>query len=351
MKIRRTIKIGNKVIGEKCPCFFIAEIGVNHNGELLLAKKLDDIAVAAGADAVKFQKRDIDNMLTKEAQAQPYGGAHSFGGTYGAHRRHLELSEKDFLELKKYCDDKKICFLASGWDRKSVDFINTLGVKALKIASSDLTNIPFLRYVAKKGKPILISTGMANMSEVEHAVKEVKKINDKIILLHCTSTYPCRFEDVNLNILKTYKRKFGPLVGYSGHEQGIAVTLCAVVMGAVVVERHFTIDRSMKGPDHAASLEPQGLYKLIRDIRTYEKSLGSFKKRFLEIERPIREKLSKSLVSVRIIPKGVLITKTMLTEKSPGNGIPPYEINNVIGCHAKIDIPGDTTMTKNMILR
>lgn len=347
--MQKTVKIGNKVIGEDYPCFLIAEIGINHNGEVSLAKQLVDIAVTSGADAVKFQKRDIDSLLTKEMQNRPYDGAHSFGYTYGEHRRYLELKERDFIELKKYCDKKRICFLASGWDRKSIDFLDDLGVKALKTASADLTNIPFLEYVAKKGKPLLVSTGMADMSEVKKAVSAIEKINDQIVLLQCTSVYPCKFEDVNLNVIKTYKKEFGPLIGYSGHEQGIAVSLCAVVMGAVIVERHFTIDRSLKGPDHAASLEPQGLYKLIRDIRSYEKALGSCEKKCLSVEKPIRAKLAKSLVSACRIPKGTRITRRMLTEKSPGTGIMPYRINEVIGRKTKRVIEKEKTITQDLI--
>jgi len=348
-EMKKTIKIGNKTIGEGYPCFIIAEAGVNHNGELALAKKLVDIAVAAGVDAVKFQKRDIDSILTKEAQARVYSGPHSFGDTYGEHRKHLELKEGDFFELEKYCDDRNIIFLASGWDKKSIDFLNELGVCAFKMASADIINTPLLEYTAKKGKPMIISTGMANMDEVEGAVNAVKKINDQVILLQCTATYPCKFEDVNLNVIRTYKKKFGPLVGYSGHELGIAITLCAVVIGAVVVENHFTIDRTMKGPDHAASLEPQGLYKLVRDIRSYEKALGSFEKRCLESERPIREKLAKSLISACKILKGTIITAEMLTEKSPGSGVPPYKIKGVIGQKAKVDIEEDKVITEEMV--
>lgn len=343
------VKIGNKIIGLGYPCFVIAEAGVNHNGELALAKKLVDIAVAAGVDAVKFQKRDINSMLTRQAQDKTYAGPHSFGQTYGEHRKALELKEFEFFELKRYCEERNICFLASGWDRKSIDFLEELRVDAFKIASADLTNIPFLEYIAKKEKPILLSTGMAEMREVEQAVQAVKKINENIIVFQCTSTYPCKSEDVNLNIIKTYKKKFGPLIGYSGHEPGIAVTLCAVVMGTVAVERHFTIDRTMKGPDHAASLEPQGLYKLVRDIRIYEKAVGSFEKKCLESERPIRRKLAKSLVSVCKIVKGTIITKEMLTEKSPGMGIPPYKIEKIIGKRAKVDIEEDKTITEEML--
>lgn len=347
--MKETVKIGEKAIGRGQPCFFIAEAGINHNGELTLAKKLVDIAVAAGADAVKFQKRDIDSLFTKKMLAKPYAGPHSFGETYGEHKRALELRDYDFFELKKYCDDRKICFLASGWDRKSVDFLEELGVEAFKIASADLTYTSFLEYVAKKEKPLIISTGMADMNEVEKAVNAVEQINQQIILLQCTSTYPSQAEDVNLNVIRTYQEKFGPLIGFSGHELGIAISLCAVVMGAVVVERHFTIDRTMRGPDQAASLEPQGLYKLIRDIRAYEKARGSFEKKCLESERPIREKLATSLISSCRIPKGAVIKDAMLTEKSPGTGIEPYRIKEVIGNKAKIDIEEDTTITEEMI--
>lgn len=347
--MRETIKIGNKTIGEGYPCFIIAEAGVNHNGELALAKKLVDIAVASGADAVKFQKRDIDSILTKEAQAKPYGGPHSFGETYGEHRRALELKDFDFFELKKYCDERNIIFLASGWDRKSIDFLDELGVEAFKMASADLTNTPLLEYTAKKTKPMIVSTGMADMHEVEGAINAIKGINDQLIIMQCTGTYPCKFEDVNLNVIKTYKEKFGPLVGYSGHELGIAITLCAVVLEAVIVERHFTIERTMKGPDHAASLEPQGLYKLVRDIRAYEKSLGSFEKKCLKSEKPIRQKLSKSLVSACKIAQGTVIKEEMLTEKSPGTGIPPYGIKEIIGRRAKVDIDEDKTITEEIL--
>lgn len=347
--MKKSIKIGHKIVGEGYPCFIIAEVGVNHNGEIGLAKKLVDIAVVAGADAVKFQKRDIDSILTKEAQAKPYGGPHSFGDTYGEHRRALELKDRDFFELKKYCSDRNISFLSSGWDRRSIDFLNELSVCAFKVASADLTNTPFLEYTAKKGKPIIISTGMADINDVEEAIDALKKYNDQIIILQCTTTYPCKFKDVNLNVIRTYKKKFGPLIGYSGHELGIAITLCAVVMGAVVVEKHFTIDRTMKGPDHAASLEPQGLYRLVRDIRVYEKSLGSFEKKCLASERSVRKKLAKSLVSVCKISRGAIIKKEMLTEKSPGNGIPPYKIKEIIGRKAKIDVEVDKTITEEMI--
>ena len=347
--MRKKIKIGNKIIGDNNPCFIIAEVGVNHNGELTLAKKLVDIAVAAGADAVKFQKRDIDSMLTKEAQAKPYGGPHSFGVTYGEHRKALELRDFDFFELKKYCDERNIIFLTSGWDKKSIDFLDELGVWAFKMVSGDVINTPLLEYAAKKNKPMILSTGMSDMQEVERAVDAIKEINDQLIILQCTSTYPAKFEEIRLNVIKTYKDKFGPLVGYSGHELGVAITLCAVVMGAVVVERHFTIDRTMKGPDHAASLEPQGLYKLVRDIRTYEKSLGSFEKKCLESEMPARHKLTKSLVSTCMIPEGSIVTEGMLTEKSPGTGIAPYKLKEIIGRKTKRDIEEDTTITEEMI--
>jgi len=235
--VQKRIKLGSKTIAKGQPCFIIAEAGINHNGKVGLAKKLVDIAAAAGADAVKFQKRDINSVFIKEVLNRSYSGPHSFGKTYRGHKKALEFSDRDFRKIKKYCDKKKILFLASGWDRKSVDFLESLDVAAFKIASADLTNTALLRHTARKKKPIILSTGMATMKEVIRGVGTVRKINERLVVLHCTSTYPCKTQEVNLNIIRTYKRKFGPLVGYSGHELGIATTLCAVVMGAVMVAR------------------------------------------------------------------------------------------------------------------
>lgn len=345
----KKVKIGNKLVGEGEPTFIVAEAGVNHQGELYIAKMLVDVAVDAKADAVKFQKRTIEKILTKEGLKRPYGGPHSFGETYGEHRRALELSGDDYKEIKRYCDEKGIIFLASAWDEDSADFLEKLHVPAYKIASADLTNTPLLEYIAQKGKPVILSTGMSNMDEIEHAVNSIKKYNDQLILMQCTSTYPSRFEDIHLEVIKTLSKKFNVPVGYSGHELGIAISLAAVALGAVMIERHFTIDRTMKGGDHAASLEPRGLKKLVRDIRAFENAKGSAEKRLLESEIPIRKKLAKSIISKIEIKKGTVITRDMLTVKGPGTGFAPYEMDLVIGKRAKRDIKEDIVLTKGDI--
>lgn len=345
----KRVKIGNKFVGEGEPTFIVAEAGVNHQGKLHIAKMLVDIAVDARVDAVKFQKRKIERILTKEGLERPYGGPHSFGETYGEHRKALELSEDDYKEIKRYCDEKGIIFLASAWDEESADFIEELNVPAYKMASADLTNTPLLEHIAKKGKPVILSTGMSSMDEIEHAVNTIKRYNDQLILMQCTSTYPSEFEDIHLEVIKTLKNRFNVPVGYSGHELGIAISLAAVALGAVMIERHFTIDRTMKGGDHAASLEPPGLKKLVRDIRAFEKAKGSAEKRLLESEIPIRKKLAKSIVSKVEIKKGTEITKDMLTTKGPGTGFAPYQMDLVVGKKAKRDIKEDTVLVEEDI--
>jgi len=344
----KTIKINNRLVGEGQPVFFIAEAGLNHMGQIKVAKEMVDLAVSANADSVKFQKRKKEKMLTKAGLDKPYGGPHSFGNTYGEHRDALELSEDEFRELKKYCDEKGILFTASVWDEDSADFVDSLGVAFHKVGSPDMTNLPLLEKLAKFNKPIILSTGMASMEEVEEAVKIIEKHNKELILLHCTSTYPSEFEELDLRGMNVLK-KFGYPVGYSGHERGIAISLAAAVMGACVVERHFTLSRDMKGGDQAASLEPTGLRKLIRDIRVYEKSLGSERKEIKESEKPIALKLRKSLVSTKAIKKGEVITQDMLTAKSPGDGLPPKHYYTLPGKKAAKDIPEDVVIHKEDI--
>ena len=331
MKMSDRIQIGNKWIGKGEQTFVIAEAGINHQGDFKIAAKLVDIAAFAGADSVKFQKRNIKSLLTKEGFDKPYQNANSFGKTYGEHRLALELSEDDFKKLKEYAESKDLIFLASPWDVESADFLDSIGMVAFKMASADLSNIPFLDLVAKKGKPMIVSTGMADFDEVERAYNTINQHIDEIIILQCTSTYPSEFHNINLNVLKTYQEKFDCPIGYSGHERGIAIPVAAVAMGACVIERHFTIDRTMKGGDHAASLEPGGLQKMIRDIRAIEQSLGSFEKKKLDSEINVALKLKKSLTSAKPIEEGTVITKEHLTAKCPGDGIPPSEFDDLIG--------------------
>lgn len=332
-------------IGGSNPCFVIAEGGINHQGELALAKKLVDLAKECNADCVKFQKRTVERILCKEGLERIYDTPNSFGRTYGEHKHHLELSEQEFIELKKYADEVGILFTASGWDEESVDFLDEIGVPFFKMASADLTNFPLLEHTAKKGKPMIISTGMADMATVAKAYEHVRRFTEKIVLLQCTSTYPSSAAETNLRVMQTYREQFpDAVVGYSGHERGLQISLAAATLGAKVVERHFTLDRTMKGGDHAASLEKAGLEKLIRDIHTVELALGDGVKRLNESERPCFVKLSKSCVSAVPIPAGTVVTRQMVTTKGPGKGISPMYIDSVVGARAARDIEADVVL-------
>jgi N,N'-diacetyllegionaminate synthase len=339
------VKIGNKTVGKGHPCYFIAEAGVNHNGSLDLAKQLVDAAFAARADAVKFQKRTIEDILTREALDMPYTSPTALAPTYGEHRKRLELSQKDFLSLAKYAKTKGITFLASGWDAKSVDFIDSLGVPAFKTASADLTNLPLMEHTAKKGKPMIVSTGMSTMDEVSEALEVIKKYNQQVILLHCVSNYPCESLEVNLKVMETLRDKFDVPVGYSGHEKsGWAVTLAAVTMGAVLIERHFTLDRTLPGPDHAASLDTLGLSRLIANIHDMETAFGSPEKRISDAEAAVRKRLAKSIVAACEIKKGARIQPEMLTVKGPGSGLKAKYLPSLYGKVAKHTIKADSLL-------
>lgn len=342
---KKTINMGEKFIGEDYPCFFIAEAGINHNGQMSKAKELIDMAKRCGADCVKFQKRTISRILTKEGLEKLYKNDRSFGTTYGEHKRFLEMSFDQFHEMKAYADSVGILFTASGWDEDSVDFLDKLGVPFFKMASADLTNFPLLEHTAKKGKPMIISTGMADMETVCKAYDLVSKYNNDIVILQCTSSYPTLDEDIHLNVIQTYKKRFpNAIIGYSGHEKGVAISLGAVALGAKLVERHFTLDRTMKGGDHAASLEESGLHRLIRDIHIMEKARGGYEKKMQKAEEGCFLKLSKSLVSTCALPKGTVITRDMLTTKGPGRGISPMRMDEIIGMTIKTDVDEDVVL-------
>ena len=344
----RTIKdIG---INSDSKTFFIAEAGINHNGNIINAKKLIQIAKDAGADAVKFQKRTINRILTKEGLEKDYATKNSFGKTYGEHKKYLELSFDEFRELKEYSDKLGIMMTASGWDEESVDFLDSIDVPFFKMASADLTNFPLLEHTAKKNRPIIISTGMSDFLTVQKAYNLVSKINNKVAILQCTSSYPTKLEDINLNVIKDYQIEFpNAIIGYSGHENGIGVSIAACAIGAKIIERHFTIDKTMKGGDHCASLEPEELTSLIKNIRDVGVSMGNFIKTKLESEEKCFIKLSKSLVSNRNLKKNQIITRDDLTTKGPGNGISPMRIAEIIGKKILIDLDEDMVLKEEYI--
>ena len=344
------LQLGNKNVGDGHPAFIIAEIGINHQGDVSIAKNLIQKAKECGADAVKLQKRSISRILTKSGLEMAYDNRNSFGKTYGEHKIALELSEADYHELNTYCKKMDIIFCASGWDEESIDFLDEMGIPFFKMASADLTNFPLLVHTAKKNKPMILSTGMADMKMVQAAYSQVNQINNQIAILQCTSTYPSAFSEVHLNVLQTFMKEFpDTVIGYSGHEQGIAVSPVAVALGAKIIERHFTLDRTMKGGDHAASLEPQGFAKMVRDIRHIEEAMGSTEKKIQESEAPVFRKLAKSIVSAVDINSGDSITADMLTTKGPGTGISPMRLNDLIGKISKIDIPADQVIMEEDI--
>jgi sialic acid synthase len=344
------VKIGKKYVGPGERTFVIAEVGLNHNGDIELAKKLIDAAKDADADAVKFQKRTTTEILTKEGLNKAYSSPHAYGATYGEHRDKLEFSEKDYQELKKYSEDRGILFFASVWDEKSADFLENLNIDAYKIPSADTINIPLLDYVAKKNRPVLLSTGMNTIEEIEAAVHTVTKHNPRVIIFQCLSLYPSPEDKINLRFFDVLKEKFHPLpVGYSGHEMDLLPTLVAVSRGAHIVERHLTLDKKMKGSDHAASLEPHQFKELVDSIRRIETILGSAEKVMYPELVPLREKLAKSIVTKYKIPKGTVITRDMLGVKSPGSGIAPRHIDDLVGKTAAQDLDEDIVIPKEAL--
>lgn len=335
------MRIGNKDVGENYPCFIVAEIGINHNGDVGLAKRLIDEAFKANVDAVKFQKRNTESLLTKSMLNKPYVSDNSFGSTYGEHRNKLELSDEDWESLSEYSKNKGLEFFASAWDVLSVDKLYDLNVCAYKITSSDVTNLPLIEYVVKKGKPIILSTGMSTVDEIDEAVFLIRKYTDDLILLHCVSSYPCEDSRVNLRVINTLRERYKVLVGYSGHEKsGYIVSLGAVSLGACLIERHFTVDRTLRGTDHAASLNPEGLTNLVANIRKFEASLGDGYKKILDEEVVVRNKLVKSLVASRDIKKGDVLKIEDLDIKCNGEDVKtsPKYIDKFIGVLAKDDI-------------
>ncbi len=287
--MRKTVTIGNHIIGDDQPCFIIAEIGINHNGSLNLAKKMIDIAVTTGCDAVKFQKRTIDVVYTKEELAKERKSV--FGETNGDLKRGLEFGEYEYNEIDKYCKEKGILWFASCWDSGSVDFIDKFNPPCYKIASACLTDDDLLKHTKSKGKPILLSTGMSTMDEIRHAVSILGE--DNLVILHCTSTYPSNADEMNLRVIETFRNEFSCPIGYSGHERGITPSVLAVAVGASVVERHITTDRTNWGSDQAASLETAGLYHMVRDIRQTPVLLGDGVKIVYPREYPIIDKLRR----------------------------------------------------------
>ena len=285
------VRIQNLLVGDGHPCFVVAEIGINHNGDIDTAKKLIDVAKTAGCDAVKFQKRTVDVVYSPEELARPRESP--FGSTNGDLKHGLEFGQEEYEEIDRYCRDRKVIWFTSCWDEQSLDYIDRFDPPCYKIASPSLTDDELLRYTRQKAKdrPIFLSTGMSTMDQIDHAVDVLGK--NHLVMLHACSTYPAYYDELNLKVIPKLRERYGVPIGYSGHETGLASSVAAVCIGACLVERHITLDRSLWGTDHAASLEPSGIMRLIRDIRLIEKSMGDGVKRVIEREYPIIKKLRR----------------------------------------------------------
>ena len=337
-------------IGEDTECYVIAEIGHNHQGSVEQAKALFKAAQEAGAHAVKLQKRDNRGLYTREAYAKPYENENSYGSTYGEHREALEFGRAEYVELQAYCADLGITFFATAFDFVSADFLAELDMPAYKLASGDLTNTPLLRHVARIGKPVIFSTGGGTMDDVRRAHDTLASENDQIAVLQCTAGYPAEWDELDLGVIGTYREEFpDTVVGFSSHDNGIAMAVAAYVLGSRIVEKHFTLNRALKGTDHVFSLEPPGLRKLVRDLRRTKVALGDGTKNVHASEVAPATKMGKKLVAARDLPAGHVLEDGDLAFKSPGDGLPPYELERVLGATLRRPVLEDETLTFELL--
>jgi sialic acid synthase len=342
----RSLTIDGRLVSDTTAAYVIAEIGHNHQGDLEKAKEMFKAAKECGADAVKLQKRNNRELFTKAMYDKPYDNENSFGATYGEHREALEFGREEYVELQKYAREIGVTFFATAFDHDSADFLASLDMPAYKLASGDLRNIPLLRHVAKIGKPMIISTGGAEMADVERAVAAIMEHNKQLCVLQCTATYPSQAEEMNLSVIASYRAAFPDLViGLSDHYNGIAVTVAAYMLGARVIEKHFTLNHAAKGTDHAMSLEPIGMRKLVRDLERVSVALGDGRKRQLPQEASALQKMGKSLVARTALPAGHQLRVEDIALRSPGGGLPPYMLDEVVGRKLQAALAPDDAIT------
>jgi N-acetylneuraminate synthase/sialic acid synthase len=342
MQVMRQLEIDGTIINQDSDCYVIAEIGHNHQGDLNTARKLFLAAKEAGVNAVKLQKRDNKSLFTRAMYDRPYDNENSFGPTYGAHREFLEFGETQYRELQCYAKQIGITFFSTAFDAKSADFLAGLDMPAFKMASGDLTNLPLLKHVARYQKPMLLSTGGGDLDAVRRAHDAIMAINPRLCLMQCTAGYPPEFDELNLRVINTFAEEFpDAVIGFSSHDSGIAMALVAYVLGARVVEKHLTLNRAMRGTDHAFSLEPVGIRKVVRDLRPARVALGNGVKMPYPSEAAPLTKMAKKLVASRDLPAGRVLTAEDVASKSPGDGLPPHEWDNVIGRRTRVALQAD----------
>ena len=348
----RQLIIGNRIISDDSNAYVIAEIGHNHQGSVKTAKELFQAAADCGVDAGKLQKRDNRTLYTREMYDKPYDNENSFGATYGEHREALEFGKPEYEELQAESARLDIGFFSTAFDIRSADFLAELNTPAYKIASGDLKNIPLLRHVAKIGKPMIVSTGGGTMDDVQRAYETIMPINPRLCLMQCTCGYPAEFAELDLRVIATYREKFPEVViGYSGHDNGIAMPVAAYMLGARIIEKHFTLNRAMKGTDHRFSLEPVGMKKMIRDLQRVRMALGDGRKKVYASEASPVLKMGKKLVAARDLPSGHVLTAGDIAIKSPGDGLPPYYLDQVLGQSLTRDVRADQSLTLELVGR
>jgi N-acetylneuraminate synthase/sialic acid synthase len=328
----RELTINGQTIQDDGDCFVIAEIGHNHQGRLETAKEMFRVAKECGADAVKLQKRENRKLYTDAAYNKPYDHSNSFGTTYGEHREFLEFGLAEYKELMAYADEIGVTMFSTAFDFESADFLAEIDIPAFKIASGDLKSIPLLTHIAKFQKPMFMSTGGGTMEDVNRAYDAIMPINTQLCLLQCTAGYPAEFKELNLRVITTFRERFpNTIVGLSSHDNGIAMAIAAYMLGARVVEKHFTLNHTSKGTDHAFSLEPIGFRKLSRDLKRLRVAIGDGVKQTYNSEIVPITKMGKKLVAAKDLPAEYTIRREDIALKSPGDGLPPYEIDKVIG--------------------
>ena len=346
----RALRIDDVEITDAGDCFVIAEIGHNHQGSVEKAKELFTEAKAAGAHAVKLQKRDNRGLYTREMFNKPYENENSYGSTYGEHREYLEFDRAEYQELQAFAAEIGITFFATAFDLASAEFLAELDMPAYKIASADVINTPLLRHVASIGKPLILSTGGATLDAGRRGVETVAEINPQIVLLQCTAGYPAEWDELDLRVIATYRECFpSAVVGLSSHDNGIAMAVAAYVLGARVIEKHFTLNRALKGTDHRFSLEPVGLRKMVRDLRRTRLALGDGMKTMYPSETEPIVKMAKKLVAARALPAGHTLRLEDVAMKSPGDGLPPYELDRVVGRTLRHPVSTDTALTFELL--